>query len=76
LGDDKALEVSAKGAMEVHTQEGMKSVKDIYYPPQLKHNLLIVGQLCEKNYKVVFENQQCTIYDKNIGNRVVTVVPM
>ena len=33
-------------------------------------------QLCEKNYKVVFENQQCTIYDKNRGNRVVTVVPM
>jgi hypothetical protein len=76
LGDDKALEVVAKGAMEVHTKEGMKSVKDIYYTPQLKHNLLSVGQLCEKNYKVVFENQQCTIYDKNRGNRVVTVVPM
>jgi hypothetical protein len=76
LGDDKALEVVAKGAMEVHTKEGMKSVKDIYYTPQLKHNLLSVGQLCEKNYKVVLENQQCTIYDKNRGNRVVTVVPM
>jgi hypothetical protein len=25
---------------------------------------------------VVFENQQYTIYDKNRGNRVVTVVPM
>jgi hypothetical protein len=35
----------------------MKSIKDIYYTPQLKHNLLSVGQLCEKNYKVVFENQ-------------------
>jgi hypothetical protein len=76
VGDDKALEVSAKGAMQVHTEEGMKSVKDIYYTPQLKHNLLSVGQLCEKNYKVVFENQQCTIYDKNRGNRVVTFVPM
>ena len=76
LGDEKALEVSAKGAMEVHTKEGMKSVKDIYYTPQLKHNLLSVVHLCEKNYKVVFENQQCTIYDKNRGNRVVIVVPM
>jgi hypothetical protein len=37
---------------------------------------LSVGQLCEKNYKVVFENQQCTIYDKNRGNRVVIVVAM
>ena len=74
--DDKALEVSAKGAMEVHTKEGMKSVKDIYYTPQLKHNLLSVGQLCEKNYKVVFENQQYIIYDKNRGNRVATIVSM
>jgi hypothetical protein len=28
--DDKTFEVSVKGAMEVHTKEGMKSVKDIY----------------------------------------------
>ena len=35
-----------------------------------------VGQLCEKIYKVVLKNQQCTIYDKNRGNRVVIVVPM
>jgi hypothetical protein len=47
--DDKALEVSAKGAMEVYTKESVKTEKDIYYTPQLKHNLLSVGQLCEKN---------------------------
>jgi hypothetical protein len=76
LGDEKALEVAAKGTMEVHTKEVMKSVKDMYYTPQLKDNLLSVGQLCEKNYKAVFENQECTIYDKNKGNRVVTVVSM
>jgi len=33
LGDGKSLEVVAKGAMEVHTKECMKSVKDIYYTP-------------------------------------------
>ena len=76
LGDDKYLEVAAKGAMEIHTKEGIKSIHDIYYTPQLKHNLLSVGQLCEKNYKVVFENKTCTIYDKNKGNRVIIVVPM
>jgi hypothetical protein len=37
LGDDKTLEVAAKGDMEIHTKEGMKSVKDIYYTPQLKY---------------------------------------
>ena len=38
--------------------------------------MLSIGKLCEKNYKVVFENKTCTIYDKNKGNRVITVVPM
>ena len=28
---------STKGDMKVHTKESMKSVKDIYYTPQLKH---------------------------------------
>ena len=33
LGDGKTLEVSTKGAMEVHPKEGMKSFKDVYYTP-------------------------------------------
>eukprot|EP00253_Pinus_taeda_P001749 PITA_01749 len=76
LGDDKPLEVAAKRAMEVKTKEGIKSIHNIYYNPQLNHNLLSVGQLCEENYKVVFQNKTCTIYDKNKGNRVIIVVPM
>ena len=50
LGDDKPLEVVAKGAMEVQKKCVIKSIHDIYYTPQLKHNLLSVGQLFEKNY--------------------------
>jgi hypothetical protein len=45
VGDEKELEVAAKGAMEIHTKEGMKSVKNIYYTAQLKKNLLSVGQI-------------------------------
>ena len=70
------MEVAAKGATEVQTKQGIKSIHDIYYTPPFKHNLLSVGKLCEKNYKVVFENKTCTIYDKNKWNRVITVVPM
>jgi hypothetical protein len=29
LGDDKTLEVAAKGAMEVHTKEGMVIIKKV-----------------------------------------------
>jgi hypothetical protein len=37
---------------------------------------LIVGELFEKNYKAMFQNQQCTIYYKNRGNMVITIVSM
>ena len=33
LSDEKTLEVSEKGAMEVHTKEGMQIVKYVYYTP-------------------------------------------
>ena len=44
LGDDKAIQVEGKGAMEVSTSEGNKKVNDVYYIPKLKHNLLSVGK--------------------------------
>ena len=53
----------------------MKSVQDIYYTPKLKQKLLSVGHLCEKSYRVVFENMKYTIYDKNQKNKLITVVP-
>lgn len=54
LGNKKSLELAAKDVMEIH---------DIYYTPNLNHALLSVGQLCEKNYRVVFDDKQCIIYD-------------
>ena len=51
--------------MEFQAKEGMKNVKDLYYNPRLKHNLLSVGKLCENNYKVVLDDRQCTMYAKS-----------
>ena len=51
-------------------------VKNIYYTPDLKQNLLSIGQMLEKNYKLVFEDRMCKIYDKNHGGRLVTTVQM
>lgn len=42
----------------------------------MKHNLLSVGQIMEKNHKLVLEDSKCIIFDKNHGNRLVTIVPM
>lgn len=62
--------------MDVNTNEVKKKVNDIYYTPNLKHNLFSAGQIMENNYKLVFENGKCVIFDKNHGNRLVIIVPM
>jgi len=72
LGDEKALQVEGMGSMEVPTQEGIKKVNNIYYTPNLRHNFLSIGQMIEKNYKLIFEDGKCIIFDKNNCNRVVT----
>ena len=43
----------------------MKNIYDVYYVPNLKHNLLSVGQLIEHGYNVIFHNTICTIFDKS-----------
>ena len=70
------LQVEGMGAMEVSTNKGTKKVKHIYYTPNLNHNLLSVGQIVERNYRLMFEYAQCKIYDKSHGNRIITNVPM
>ena len=76
LGNNNIFGGVAKGAMDVQTKEGTKSVQDIYYTPKIKHNSLSVGQLCEKNYREIFENMKSIIYDKNRDNKVIIIFPM
>lgn len=45
------------------TNLGKKYIPDMYFAPSLKNNLRSVGQLTQKGYKVIFENNICTIFD-------------
>ena len=76
IGDNSTLQVEGMGTMEVPTKEGMKKVNQVYFIPKLQHNLLSIGQIMENNYKLIFDDGKCVIYDKNRGNKVVTIVPM
>lgn len=57
MGDEKSLKVVAKGEMEVPTKKGNMKVKDIYYASHLKHSFLSIGQMLEKDYKLIFEDK-------------------
>ena len=47
-----------------------------FYVPGLMCNLLSVGQLLEKEYRVFFKKNVCTIYDKNPSIYLIARVEM
>jgi hypothetical protein len=38
-------------------------IDNVLLVENLKYNLLSISQLCDKNYKIVFEKDSCMIYD-------------
>ena len=68
LGDGNVQTIEGKGTIAVKTQNGsQKYIHDVFYVSGLTQNLLSVGQLIHKNYKVIFDDDKCNIIDKRKG---------
>jgi len=76
LGNNSAIEVVGKGMLEVPTKHGMKKMHNVYHTPDMAHSLLSIGQMLENNYKLVFDDGKCEIFDKNHGHKLVSTVKM
>ena len=63
IGNGEHLEVKGKGTVAITSYEGTKFIPDVLFVPKIDQNLLSVGQLLNKGYKVLFENKQCLIKD-------------
>ena len=63
-GDNKRLIVKGSGDIPIRTKQGTNYISNVYYVPDLKHNLLSVGQLLKKGHNVNFKNDLCEIKDK------------
>ena len=71
IGNGEHLEVKEKGTVAITRYEGTKFIPDVLFLPKIDQNLLSVGQLLDKGYKVLFENNECLIRDasgKNLFN--------
>ncbi|CAN0881937.1 Retrovirus-related Pol polyprotein from transposon TNT 1-94 [Linum grandiflorum] len=76
IGDGKRLELEGKGTILVKGKEGNKTlIQEVLYVPELAQNLLSVGQLMMKNYKLLFDNGECEIINKS-NNSKVAKIPM
>ena len=61
FGDDSRGKIIAIGTI------GMPPylVENVYLVKGLKHNLLSISQLCDKGYKMVFEQDKCYAFNKD-----------
>jgi hypothetical protein len=65
IGNGDFVKVEGKGAIEVETLSGTKTLKNVLYVPKINQNLVSVGQLIESGYSIFFNDGVCDIKDKN-----------
>lgn len=77
LGTDKTMDVDGKGVVKIITKQGEeKTISESYYVLGLKHNLISVGQLMQKGHTIIFEGQECVIYNKPQSSELIVNVHM
>jgi hypothetical protein len=77
LGNDYLVKVQGRGTVPILTKQNVKKdISNVYHVPDLKHNLLSVGQLIEKGYKVLFEGISCKIYDRKPSRKLISEIYM
>ena len=65
VGNGKYIVVKGKGTIAILTYHGTKSITNVLYVHDIDQNLLSVGQMVEKGYKVLFNNDCCLIKYEN-----------
>ncbi|GJZ58550.1 retrovirus-related pol polyprotein from transposon TNT 1-94 [Tanacetum coccineum] len=75
LGDESKEPVKGKGKILIRAKDGSRQyILDVYNVPNLKSNILCVGQLLEKNYDIHFKDRSATI--RNQEGKLIAKVPM
>jgi len=54
IGNGSYIPAKGKGTILISTTSGIKTISDVLYVPDIDQNLLSVGQLLEKGFKVIF----------------------
>ena len=65
IGNGEHITVKGKGTVAIESCTGTKLITDVLFVPDIDQNLLSVGQLLEKGFKVIFEDKQCLIKNAN-----------
>jgi hypothetical protein len=68
FGDHSKVNVMGKGDIQIRTKKDtIETISNAFYIPDLKSNLLSLGQLQEKGYVTTIKNGACEVYDPTRG---------
>ena len=66
FGDGSYVEIKGRGSILLGCRnKEQKIVSDVYYIPNLKSNILSLGQLTEIGCKIIMDGNKLTLYDKS-----------
>ncbi|KAG8376361.1 hypothetical protein BUALT_Bualt09G0055100 [Buddleja alternifolia] len=75
FGDSSQVQVKGKGTIFIRLKDGSHHfISNVFYVPEIKSNILSLGQLLEKNYDIHLKNKSLMIKDEN--GRLLVKVPM
>ncbi|KAI5385733.1 hypothetical protein KIW84_072365 [Lathyrus oleraceus] len=73
FGDASKVKVEGKGTIRYLQKDGLiGSIQDVYYVPNLKTNILSLGQLTEKGYSILMKERILHLKDK-LGHLIARV---
>jgi len=67
LGKNSSITVMGKGNVRIKVNENTQVITGVFYVPDLKSNLLSIGQLQEKGLAILIQHGKCKVYHPNRG---------
>ncbi|GKV41367.1 hypothetical protein SLEP1_g48909 [Rubroshorea leprosula] len=68
FGDNSTIAVKGRGQVTIRAKDNsIQTISNVLYVPDLKSNLLSLGQLQEKGYEILIKDGVCQIRDSKLG---------
>ena len=67
LGNNSSMVVMGKGNVRLQINGRAQIITGVFYVPELKNNLLSIGQLQEKGLNTLFQGKKCKVFHLEKG---------
>jgi len=64
FGDSSKIPVKGRGNILIYLKDGRQNfISNVYYVPEMKTNILSMGQLLEKGYEILMKDKKLNLRD-------------